>query len=205
MKPIFALALVLALVPALVLAQTGAFAQAPAPEGPLAPAPRPPAAGFTQRLDAVLPLSSTFTDSGGHAVTLADEITPWPARPTLLMLGYHRCPQLCGVATQGILEALRQSGLPASAARILFVSVDPDETPATRGRAARSTCAMRPWSQAARRPICQSSSAWSARPPASPHWRAASASRTSLAMQRPASRIRPASSWSRRKAASRAT
>ena len=124
MKPALALALL--------LARAAAFAQAPAParEGPLAPVPTPPSAGFTQRLDAALPMAAIFTDSSGRAVTLADEIASRPSRPTLLMLGYHRCPQLCGLATQGVLEALRQSALPASAARILFVSVDPDETPA---------------------------------------------------------------------------
>lgn len=117
---------------ALLLAHACAFAQAlsPARAGPLVPTPDAPAAGFTQRLDVSLPLSAAFIDSGGQPVRLADEIASRPLRPTLLMLGYHRCPQLCGLATQGVLEALRQSGLPASAARILFVSVDPDETAA---------------------------------------------------------------------------
>ena len=114
---------------ALLLAHACGFAQAlaPARAGPLVPAPGAPGAGFTQRLDAALPLSAAFIDSAGHPVRLADEIA---SRPTLLMLGYHRCPQLCGLATQGVLEALRQSGLPASATRILFVSIDPGETAA---------------------------------------------------------------------------
>ncbi|MCK9686278.1 SCO family protein [Scleromatobacter humisilvae] len=116
---------------ALVLAHAGAFAQAlaPARDGPLAPTPAAPAVGFTQHLDAQLPLAVPFTDSAGHAVSLADEFPP-DAGATLLMLGYHRCPQLCGLATQGVLEALRQSGLPAAAARVLFVSIDPAESAA---------------------------------------------------------------------------
>ena len=114
----------------LALAQASAFAQAPAREGPLVPVPTAPVARFTQRLDAPLPLAAAFTDSEGRAVRLADEITRRPPRPTLLMLGYHRCPQLCTLATQGVLEALRQAGLSASAARVLFVSIDPDETAA---------------------------------------------------------------------------
>jgi protein SCO1/2 len=119
------LALTLALAQATALAQ----ALAPARAGPLAPTPIGPAASFTQHLGAGLPLGARFTDSAGHAVSLADELARGPG-PTLLMLGYHRCPQLCGLATQGVLEALRQSGLAAAAAHILFVSVDPTETAA---------------------------------------------------------------------------
>ena len=110
-------------------ATAGAQALAPASDGPLAPTPVAPAVGFTQHLDAQLPLAMPFTDSSGHAILLGDEF-PRDAVPTLLMLGYHRCPQLCGLATQGMLEALRQSGLPNAAARVLFVSVDPAETAA---------------------------------------------------------------------------
>lgn len=113
---------------ALALAPAIALAQAPAPAGDaaLTPTPVAPAASFTQHPGADLPLQAAFTDSAGRAVHLADEF-PRGAGPTLLMLGYHRCPQLCGLATQGVLESLRQSGLPARAARVLFVSVDPAE------------------------------------------------------------------------------
>jgi protein SCO1/2 len=128
MKAVLALASLYALV--LAHATVSAQALAPARAGPLAPVPAAPAAGFTQRLDASLPLAAEFIDSAGRPVRLADEITRRPQRPTLLMLGYHRCPQLCGLATQGVLEALRQSGLPPSATRVLFVSVDPGETAA---------------------------------------------------------------------------
>lgn len=114
---------------ALALAHAAAFAQAlaPADGGPLVPTPMAPAASFTQHLGAALPLDAAFTDSAGHAVRLADELST-RAGPTLLMLGYHRCPQLCGLATQGVLEAWRRSGLPAAAAQVLFVSIDPTET-----------------------------------------------------------------------------
>jgi len=117
-------ALLLALAPAAALAQ----ALAPAHDGPLAPTPAAPSAAYEQRLGAALPLAAPFTDSDGRAIRLADEFAPHTA--VLLMLGYHRCPQLCGLATQGVLEALRRSGLATAAARIVFVSVDPTETPA---------------------------------------------------------------------------
>jgi protein SCO1 len=118
-----------AIVLALTLAHAATFAQALAlaRDGPLVPVPTAPDVGFTQHLGAELPLAAPFTDSAGRAIRLADEL-PRDGHPTLLLLGYHRCPQLCGLATQGVLEALRQGGLPAAAARILFVSVDPTET-----------------------------------------------------------------------------
>lgn len=111
----------------LALAHAAAFAQAPARDAPLAPTPVPPAVSFEQRLGAKLPLAAAFTDSTGRAVRLGDALGP---RATLLMLGWHRCPQLCGLATQGVLEALRQAGVPGAAARVVFVSVDPTETAA---------------------------------------------------------------------------
>jgi len=111
----------------LALVHAAAFAQAPSRDAPLAPMPVPPAVSFDQRLGAALPLSAAFTDSAGRAVRLGDELGP---HATLLMLGWHRCPQLCGLATQGVLEALRQAGVAGSAARVVFVSVDPSETAA---------------------------------------------------------------------------
>ena len=113
------------------LAHAGAFAQAlaPATGGPLVPTPAAPAVSFTQHLGASLPLRAPFIDSSGAAIRLAEALSGGPG-PTLLMLGYHRCPQLCGLATQGLLEAWRRSGLPADAAHLVFVSVDPAETAA---------------------------------------------------------------------------
>jgi len=121
----------LALLLALALAHAVAIAQplATARDGPLAPTPVAPDAGFVQRPGAALPLYAPFTDSQGRAVRLSDELGH-DGRPSLLLLGWHRCPQLCGLATQGALEAWRQSGLPPSATRLLFVSVDPGETAA---------------------------------------------------------------------------
>ena len=111
----------------LVHAVASAQALAPARDGPLAPTPTAPVASFVQHPGAALPLSAVFTDSSGRTLRLADELGH-DGRPSLLMLGWHRCPQLCGLATQGALEAWRQSGLSPSATRLLFVSVDPAET-----------------------------------------------------------------------------
>src|ERR1700748_3355388 len=91
--------------------------------------PAAPDADFVQHPGAALPLSAPFTDSSGRPVRLADALGR-DGRPSLLLLGWKRCPQLCGLATQGALEAWRQSGLAPSATRLLFVSVDPAETSA---------------------------------------------------------------------------
>ena len=120
-----AVILLLALVHAVATAQ----ALAPARDGPLTPTPAAPEADFVQHPGAALPLSASFTDTRGRTVSLSDELGH-DGRPSLLMLGWHRCPQLCGLATQGALEAWRQSGLAASATRLVFVSVDPSETSA---------------------------------------------------------------------------
>ena len=106
---------------ALSLAAAGCGAQ------PLAPPPVPPDAGITQALDAPLPLDLAFTDSEGHALRLRDAFTD---RPVLLVPGYHRCPQLCGLLMQGLLEGLQRSGLPRDGYRLLRISIDPAETPA---------------------------------------------------------------------------
>jgi protein SCO1/2 len=87
----------------------------------------PPPASFTQRLGAELPLSGTFVDADGRALTLSDA---FGSKPVVLVLGYWRCPNLCGLAMHGVLEALAGTGLPRSGYRVLGVSIDPDETPA---------------------------------------------------------------------------
>jgi protein SCO1/2 len=89
----------------------------------------------TQRLGASLPLAAPFTDSEGRAVRLGDEFDAVPSggaapRPVILVLGYFHCPQLCGLAMQGVLEAAHATGLPATAWRVVFASIDPQDTPA---------------------------------------------------------------------------
>ena len=49
--------------------------------------------------------------------------------PTLLMLGYFRCPHLCDVAERGVARAVGLSGLvPGRDVSVLFVSIDPRDT-----------------------------------------------------------------------------
>ena len=88
----------------------------------------PPQTEIVQRLDAALPLALPFTDENGRAVRLGSYFGD--GRPVVLVLGYHRCPNLCGIAMHGLLEALDATGLARRDWRIVAVSIDPDETPA---------------------------------------------------------------------------
>ena len=94
---------------------------------PLAPQPVPPDASVQPVLGAPLPLDLPFTDSEGRPATLRHYLGD---RPLLLVLGYYRCPQLCGLVMHGLLDSLHRSGLPRPHWRILRVSIDPQDTPA---------------------------------------------------------------------------
>jgi protein SCO1/2 len=107
------------------------FGAASGQSAPLVPVAGAPAASFTQRLNGGLPLQASFTDSTGRPIRLGDEFaTGGNAPPVLLVLGYYRCAQLCGLLMQGLLEAAHSSGLPPTAYRIVFASIDPDDTAA---------------------------------------------------------------------------
>ena len=101
-------------------------AAAGAADAPLATAAPP--AMLSVRAAPVLPLAAPFTDSQSRTLPLA-AVLAGPT-PVLLALGYDRCPQLCGLVLQGALEAAHASGLPGDAYRLLFVSIDPRDTPA---------------------------------------------------------------------------
>jgi protein SCO1/2 len=109
---------------ALALAWQPARAQAQ----PLAPVPPVPDAKFVEHVDAALPLQLQLTDAQGRSARLGDF---FGTRPVILVLGYYRCPQLCGLLMHGVLEALDTSGLPRDDYRIVDVSIDPQDTPAT--------------------------------------------------------------------------
>src|SRR5438045_9098703 len=51
-------------------------------------------------------------------------------QPTILVLGYYRCPMLCSLINDGLIHALQE--LPLNVGRdfkIINVSIDPAETP----------------------------------------------------------------------------
>jgi protein SCO1/2 len=91
--------------------------------------PAPPSAALEQQLGAPLPLAMKLVDDLGRPVRLGDYFQD--GRPVLLVLGYYRCPQLCGLLMHGLLEALQQSAVPRRDWRIVGVSIDPGDTTAT--------------------------------------------------------------------------
>ncbi len=81
------------------------------------------APGFAPELGAQVPLSTP----AGAAADLGD-LTE--GRPALVLAGYHECPNLCGTAQDAAIRALGDSGLGPQDYRVLFLGVDPQETPA---------------------------------------------------------------------------
>ncbi|MFL6663957.1 MAG: SCO family protein, partial [Rhizobacter sp.] len=99
--------------------------------GPAAAVPlgAPADVSLTQRLGAELPVAADFVEADGRPVRLGELFGQ--GRPVLLVLGYYRCPQLCGVLMHGVLEAVQALGPRVGAPRIVAVSIDPEDTPAT--------------------------------------------------------------------------
>ncbi|MDF0602756.1 SCO family protein [Psychromarinibacter sp. C21-152] len=81
---------------------------------------------FTPEIGTQLDASATFTDADGHTAPLSDILK---GKPALLILGYHTCPNLCGVVQTRLADALAGTDLPPDAYRALFVSVAANETP----------------------------------------------------------------------------
>ncbi|HZO23861.1 MAG TPA: SCO family protein [Steroidobacteraceae bacterium] len=93
-------------------------------------------AGVDQHLGVQVPLRLLFRDSDGRAITL-QALTH--GKPTLLALGYYRCPNLCDMTLHGMGRAA--AAMPLRVGRdyqVAFVSIDPGETP----RDAHATAAM---------------------------------------------------------------
>jgi protein SCO1/2 len=83
--------------------------------------------GITQNLDAQLPLEAKFTDENGRSVALQDYFRG--DRPVLLTLVYYRCPMLCTLVLDGLVDALQEiDWVPGQEFEIVTVSIDPLET-----------------------------------------------------------------------------
>lgn len=81
----------------------------------------------TERLGEFLPPDLTFTDHTGRQVRLGDYLQG--DKPILLNLVYYRCPMLCTLVLNGVVEGMQ--GLPWRAGdryRALTFSIDPRET-----------------------------------------------------------------------------
>jgi protein SCO1/2 len=84
--------------------------------------------GIAQNLNQQLPLNAVFTDENGKPVHLGDY---FGKVPVILALVYYRCPMLCSEEMEGLASALQMVRFtPGKDFNIVFVSIDPDETPA---------------------------------------------------------------------------
>lgn len=87
--------------------------------------PAPPGVSLDQRIGATVPLALAVQDDRGRPARLADY---FGARtPVLLVLGYYRCPQLCGLVMHSLLDGLQATKLPATQWRIVGLSIDPQD------------------------------------------------------------------------------
>jgi protein SCO1/2 len=83
--------------------------------------------GIDQRLNNQVPLNLKFRDETGQTVTLG---AYFGKKPVILSLVYYRCPMLCTMAENGLLNALRDVEFNIGEQyQVVTVSIDPTETP----------------------------------------------------------------------------
>jgi protein SCO1/2 len=92
---------------------------------------RPPPAlsevDIVEHLGRDVPRGLAFTDPDGASVRIGDLLDD--KRPLVLVLAYFRCPMLCDLVQQGVVTALRGSGLrPGRDVRAVTISIDPHDT-----------------------------------------------------------------------------
>lgn len=98
------------------------------------------ALAFDQHPGARLPMEAPMLDEAGRSVRLGQF---FGTRPTILVLEYFHCPNLCGLVVGDLADRLDQMPLRAGADfQVLSISIDPHETPAD-ARAAAQTLASR--------------------------------------------------------------
>lgn len=84
--------------------------------------------GVTERLGNQLPLGARFRDENGQDVALARYFDG--SRPVILNLGYMGCPMLCGLVTNGLLNAMNAMQQTAGLDyQVISLSIDHSETP----------------------------------------------------------------------------
>ena len=84
--------------------------------------------GITEHPGARLPLDLEFTDENGTSVRLGQYFSG--DRPVILTLGYYRCPMLCTLVLNSLVDGLRDlPWTPGREFEIVTVSIDPTETP----------------------------------------------------------------------------
>lgn len=85
--------------------------------------------GVEEHLDAKLPLELEFRDEHGQVVKLGDYFDG--DKPVILTLNYYKCPMLCGLQLNGLLDGLKElEWTPGQEFELVTVSINPLETPA---------------------------------------------------------------------------
>ena len=83
--------------------------------------------GIDQRLNNQVPLGLKFRDETGQTVTLGSY---FGKKPVIISLVYYRCPMLCTMAENGLLNALRDVTFNIGEQyQVVTLSIDPTETP----------------------------------------------------------------------------
>jgi protein SCO1/2 len=83
---------------------------------------------FDQRLNAQLSPELTFVNEDGNRVKLGDYFND---KPVILVLGYYRCPMLCTLVINGMVESLQDiKWTIGKEFTVVNVSINPAETPA---------------------------------------------------------------------------
>ena len=82
--------------------------------------------GVVQKLDDIVPGDLAFTNAEGEQVTMADFMGG--DAPFILTLNYYRCPMLCSLTLNGMVDGLKQLEWSAGEQfNIVTVSIAPDE------------------------------------------------------------------------------
>lgn len=83
---------------------------------------------FDQNLGRSLPREAAFVDENGRHVTLGDY---FGQKPLVIVPGYYRCPMLCTLVANGLIESLQELRLDIGRDfAVIHFSVDPRDTPA---------------------------------------------------------------------------
>ena len=84
--------------------------------------------GVTEHLNAKLPLDLEFRNEEGNWVELRSFFDG--ERPVILTLNYYRCPMLCGLMLNGVVDGLEEMAwTPGEEFEIVTISINPLETP----------------------------------------------------------------------------
>ena len=68
-------------------------------------APEMEGVGIEQKLDALVPKDLEFVDADGGTVRIGDFLNR--EKPLILTLNYYRCPMLCSLTLNGMVDGLR--------------------------------------------------------------------------------------------------